>query len=468
MTASPGRAHASSRPPGRLPPAALALLLLAGPAFGREEPAEPQASRADPGCAEESSPLAPGVCLSADAIAESFGNLRGGLRRGVTGNLRAAAGLGVDLGEVAGLEGWSFQATVFGILGRQPAATLTGSLAAVSNAEALSALRLSELWLERRFGEAGSIRFGQLTADSEFFIAQAASGLVSGTFGWPVGLSANLPSGGAAYPLAAPGVRLALGDPEDGTGLRLGVFSGDPGGRYGAETDPQRHNRFGTNVSTAGGAFLILEGVIGPEAPKKGEPRPWVVRLGGWHHTGGFDDPRRDDGSAPGGSGLLADPASSGVPRRHPNDQGAYAVGEVTAWRGEGSDLSLFARVSAAPGDRNLIGLYADAGLAWRGPIQGRSDDLASLGVAYARAGRDGRAADRDRNAFAGTSLPVRDGEWLVEANYDLALRDAHFHVQPVVQWIHHPGAGIPDDRYAEDRRLRDAFVLGLPLRARL
>ncbi|UFN50878.1 carbohydrate porin [Roseomonas sp. OT10] len=462
----PGESGSRGRQPGR---ALVAFALLLLPATPRAETAGPEADGTD--CAEEALSIGRGTCLSASVIAESFANLQGGLRRGITGLGRGAAGLNVDLGAAtrsAALAGWSLQATAFAIYGRQPSATLTGSLEPVSNAEALSTLRLSELWLERRFGGAGSLRFGQLTADSEFFIAQAASGFVGGTFGWPASLATALPSGGPAYPLAAPGVRVALGDPEEGSGLRLGVYGGDPGGRHGPDTDPQRHNRYGTTFSTAGGAFLILEGVVGAPAPGQGRPRPWVARLGGWVHTGRFDDLRRDDGSVAGGSGLLADPASSGVPRRHAGNQGAYAVGEVTAWRSATSDISLFARISAAPGDRNPLAFYADGGLAWHGPVPGRPQDLASLGIAYARTGGAGRAADRDRNALAGLDLPVRDGELTAEANYDLSLRDDRFHIQPVVQWIRHPGAGIPDERSGEDRRLRDALVLGLRLRARL
>ena len=40
----------------------------------------------------------------------------------------------------------------------------TGGLAPASNIEAVSTVRLYELWAERSFGEAGSIRFGQLAA----------------------------------------------------------------------------------------------------------------------------------------------------------------------------------------------------------------------------------------------------------------------------------------------------------------
>ena len=49
---------------------------------------------------------------------------------------------------------------------------------------------------------------GQIAADDEFITSQYASIFVNATFGWPDLTSANLPSGGPAYPLATPGVRV--------------------------------------------------------------------------------------------------------------------------------------------------------------------------------------------------------------------------------------------------------------------
>jgi porin len=421
----------------------LALLAcLASPSLAQDVPA-----RGGQPC-DEGTAIATGTCLSAEGLVDGFANLRGGLRRGVAGLGQVKLGLGVDLGAAAGLDGWSFQASAFGIFGRQPTPTLVGNLAPLSNAEALSTFRLSELWLERGFEGVGSIRFGQLTGDTEFMAADAADGLMNGTFGWPLALSTALPSGGPAYPFAAPGIRLALGDPDKGSGVRLALFSGDPGGRVPAGTDPQRHNRYGTNFSFAGGALYMAEGVVGAPAPEAGEPRPWVGKLGGWYHTGGFDDQRGDATTLP----------------RHPNNYGGYAIGEVTLWREGMSSLAAFARASATPSNRNLLGFYADGGFAWRAPF-GRAADTASIGIAYARTGKEGRAADRAAQQFD-SAIPVRDREMVLEANYEFGLVPDHLFIRPGVQWISHPGAGIPDERYSSDTRLRNAVVLGLRLRA--
>ncbi len=432
------------------------------------------ASRGEQPCAEGRA-IGTGACLSGEVLADGFANTRGGVRRDVAAFGQAKVGLGLDLGAVpwlegAGLDGWSFQATAFGIYGRQPTPTLVGGLAALSNAEALSTFRLSELWLERRFEDLGSIRFGQLAADSEFFTAASAGGLTNGTFGWPLATSTALPSGGPAYPFAAPGVRLALGDPDEGSGLRAAIFPGDPGGRYGAGTDPQRHNRYGTNFSLAGGAFMIAEAVAGASAPEGSDVQPWVGKLGGWYHNGGFEDQRGNIDTILGGptsSGILDDATAEEAPvRRRRNNHGGYAIGEVTLWRGEGASLATFARASVTPSSRNLLGFYADAGVAWRGPF-GQESDTVSVGAAYARPGSDGRDLDRALRA-GGAAQPVRSREFVLEANYDHAVVPSRLFVRPMVQWISNPGAGIPDDRYRADAALRDALVLGVRVRATL
>lgn len=422
---------------------ALALLALA---LSAAWPA--QAEDATTGC-EEGRELTPGLCAQVEGALDAIGNVRGGVRRGVAAMGQLRLDLAADLGVLAGLEDWHAGISAAGILGRQPAPTLVGSMVPVSNLEALSTIRLYDLWVERRFDDWGSLRLGQMSVDSEFATADTAGNLVNGTFGWGTALDA-LPYG------AAPGMRLALGDPESGSGLRLAVFSGDADGRYGEATDPERHNRHGTVFSTAGGAFMIAEAVTGGAAPEgEDSPRPWLLKLGGWYHNGGFDSPRIDE------TGLsLADPASSGVARRFGNNHGVYAVGEAVPWRGEDSHLSLFTRVFAQPADRNAVDLQIDGGLAWHGPF-GRGEDTLSLGLSWARIGKDTRDADRAQIAF-GALRPVREHETVLELNYDLAVIPDRLSLRPLVQFLFNPAAGEPDERRDATRPLPDALLLGL------
>lgn len=410
----------------------------------------------------EGADIGSGLCLSLEATFDAVQNLRGGIRSGPAAIGQIRAGLTADFERMAGLEGWTGAVSVYGIYGRQPTPTRVGSLAPVSNIEALSTVRLYDLWLQRSFGEWGSIRFGQLAADSEFAVADAAANLVNGTFGWPVALAGALPAGGPAYPLATLGARLALGDPDGATGLRIAAFSGNPGGQYGVDTDPQRHNRYGTTFSTSGGMFAIAEAVTGGAAPDEGDgPRSWVLKLGGWFHNGGLDSVLFDD------AGLsLADPAGSGVPRRFANNYGLYGVGEVTLWRGEDGWLAAFGRAFTQPDDRNAVSWQVDGGLAWHGPF-GRPEDTLSLGVSWARIGNESRDYDRDVNAF-GTPWPVRNHETVLEANYDYTVIKDRLSIRPLVQVYLNPAAGEPNEQRGPDTSLPDAVVIGLRMVARL
>src|SRR5215210_5253378 len=109
-----------------------------------------------------------------------------------------------------------------------------------SGIEALPSTRLYELWLEQKFfNDRIAVRAGQLAADTEFLVSQQATLFVNATFGWPAITAANLPSGGPAYPLATPGVRLKVA-PTDELSFLAAIFNGDPAGP--GPGDPQRNN----------------------------------------------------------------------------------------------------------------------------------------------------------------------------------------------------------------------------------
>ena len=416
----------------------------------------PAASAEEEAACEAGQALMPGLCVSAVGTLDAVGNLAGGIRTGAAAIGQVRLGMTADFERLAGLEGWRGAISILGIYGRQPTPTRVGSLATVSNIEALSAVRLNEVWLERSFGDWGSIRFGQLAADGEFATAYGAGALVNGTFGWAAALAGALPAGGPAYPLSSPAVRVNLGQPDTGTGLRLAMFSGNPGGQYGEETSAQLANRYGTNFSTAGGIFYIGEVVTGGDSPDRDEgPRIWVLKLGGWYHNGGFNSVSTDD------TGLsLASPESTGVPRSYGGNYGGYAIGEVTLWRGEEGWLALFGRAFTQPQDRNAISLQLDGGLAWRGPF-GREDDTISLGVSWARIGNQSRDYDRELIAY-GAIRPVRSYETLLEANYDAAVVKDRLSVRPFVQVLFNPAAGEPNAQRNAETALPNALVLGL------
>ena len=109
----------------------------------------------------------------------------------------------------------------------------------VSNLEATDATRLFELWFEQHlYDDKLLVKFGQLAADEEFVTSDGGGFFLNGTWGWPSYTAADMPSGGPAYPLATPGVRVAVA-PTDKLTVLAAVYNGDPVGPN-CNGDPQR------------------------------------------------------------------------------------------------------------------------------------------------------------------------------------------------------------------------------------
>jgi porin len=185
-----------------------------------------------------------------------------------------------------------------------------------------------------------------------------------------------------------------------------------------------------------------------------------TVKLGGWYHFGKFDDQHFDvDGKS------LADPSSKGMARTHRGDHGVYGVIDQMLWRLPGDDpkkgVGAFARASWSPSDRNLIDLYADAGVNFMGLWKKRPDDNFGLAASFSQLSPDLRGFDRERAFFAKTALPLRNYELVVELTYQAQIV-AGWTIQPDFQYIFHPGGGVVDPIDPYVGRIPDATVFGL------
>src|SRR3954470_7846132 len=112
--------------------------------------------------------------------------------------------------KLVGWEGGAVHFNTFAIHGRGLSRYNLNNILTASDIEALSTVRLSELWYEHRFFDKIYIRAGQLAADQEFLTSKLAGLFINGTFGWSGITGVDLPSGGPAYPFASPGARLKL------------------------------------------------------------------------------------------------------------------------------------------------------------------------------------------------------------------------------------------------------------------
>ncbi len=395
-----------------------------------------------------------GITYSLTYIGETLGVAAGGQRRGAIYEGRLDAQLDVDFEKLAGFSGLAFHTNAYQIHGHGLSRYYLGNLFVTSGIEALSSTRLFELWLEQKFLEDKlAIRAGQLAADTEFLVSQYAGLFVNSTFGWPGITAANLPSGGPAYPLATPGIRLKVA-PTPRFSAMLGVFNGDPAGP--GPGDPQRNNGSGVEFRARDPTLVIGEAAFGYGGK---DTLSGQVKFGGWAHLGRFGSPRFDASG-----GALADPNGSGIARRFRGDYGLYGVIDQLLYRVPGTEdggLGVFARVSGSPGDRNLVDVYVDGGLTYKGLIPGRPNDTFGVSASYARVSDAYRGFDRDGVVFGAIPSPIRSSEAVVEVTYQAQIVPG-WTVQPDFQYIFRPGGGVVNPRSPVVSLEKDAAIVGL------
>lgn len=373
-------------------------------------------------------------------------NVHGGTRQGLVDQGKIEGALTIDLEKAAGWQGLSLFANGFQIhnTGRFRR-DYVGGINTIAAIEGTSTIRLSELWLEQKLPDGKtSIRFGQLAADVEFFFSGLSAMFLQSD--WPTIAAVNLPSGGPAYPLSTPGVRLKF-DPTASTSLLLAVLNGDPAGP--GTGDEQLRNRYGLNFRTTDPALVIGEAQFRNNTGKEDTGRASTLKLGAWGHFGSFEDRRiAVDGT------LLADPGGSGQPKRHTGNAGVYGVVEQQLYRPRGGDaesgISVYGRISASPSDRNLVDFYLDGGIVFAGLILDRPDDRFGVGLIYSRFSDGVRGFDRDLASFGITPTAFRDFEANVELSYHAHI-NPNLVLQPTVQYVWHPNGDAG----------RDALVVG-------
>lgn len=400
-----------------------------------------------------------GITFSLTYLGEVLGNATGGQKRGATYQGRLDLQVDADLDRLLGWQGATFHTNVYQIHGRGLTRYYLGNLLTTSGIEALPTTRLYELWIEQKlFGDHVAVRAGQLGADTEFLVSQYAALFVNATYGWPAIAAANLPSGGPAYPQTTPGIRVKL-QPSDEIAVLLAVFNGDPAGPGGLK-DPQLRDHSGFELRTSDPPLFIGELQYAYNQGKDSPGLPGTLKIGGWHHFGRFDSRRF------GGDGLLiADPTGSGIARRLRGNDGLYAVFDQLIYRPPGTSdagIGVFVRASGSPDDRNLISVYLDGGLTFKGLIEGRPDDTFGVSGAYAQIARGVRGFDRDVNVFSPDVVtPVRSSEALVEVTYQATIVPG-WTVQPDFQYVFRPGAGAANPRDPDGRPTKDAAIFGL------
>lgn len=420
-----------------------------------------------------------GIKIRLTETSAVWGNVTGGIKRGVVYNGLTELGVELDTGKMGLWQGGLLVMSALQIHGRGPSANLVGNaFHPVATTEATRATRLYDLYYEQSlFDERLSIRVGQFRADSEFILSQygpvdedddglplasATELFMNGTFGFPAIAASGLPQGGPAYPMGALGVRVKV-RPTDNFTVLAAVFNGLTAGR--GSINPQELNANGARFPIGDGYTAFLEAQYAINQGRFGPGLPGMYRIGAWYNNYGVDDLRYDN------SGLsLADPASNGNPYRYRSTYGFYIGGDQMIWRpeGEGKDkgIGVFARVMGGPGDRNPLSFYVNGGVTWKGMIPGRDDDVFGLGFAYAKVGAAARGYDSDTAFFnPGNFSPIRSHETVIEATYAFQATPWWI-IKPDIQYVIRPGGGVPNPN-DPTKIIGNALVLGLATQIR-
>jgi porin len=289
-----------------------------------------------------------------------------------------------------------------------------GDLQTLRNLESPDDFKLYEAYLEQRIGAATTLSLGLHDMNTVFADMATASLFHHSSFGIQPDVSQTGPS---IFPTTALGAVLTSELPRDLL-LEAGVYDGVPG-------DPAHprgtHVRFGSHD----GLYSIAQLT--------------------WRQGGGIDGGGADWAIAAWtNSARFADPAG----RERESNWGGYSTYERQLWNGgAGADLSGFAQLGWAQGDRNGVERYFGAGLVWTSPFPHRRPaDRLGFAVGNAALSRIQRDVE--------PGLP--GAEWAFELTYSAVLARGVV-LEPDIQYVRHPAAQ-PGARDARVMALRLVF----------
>jgi porin len=361
-----------------------------------------------------------GITFNVQYAAEVWSNVTGGESTGtVYTGLMTLQG-NVDLQKLLGWQGASVSTRWYWLSGQDISATNLGNnIFTVSNIAGFPTFRMSELWFQQTFmNDRISIRMGQLAADSQFGVSTYETVFLNGTFAWSPDLYTNIPNGGPAYPMGAPGVQLAL-TPLTWLTYQGAVFQGN--------VFAQNVNRHGFrwHLSPSNGYFSIHELNFSMNQGTESSGLPGTFKIGGWFDTAA--DPDASSTQAWNyGLYFIADQMLYRVPQPGSVSVIANNAKQTAAPSLTDKGLGIFAYIGLAPRNSSVINFYVDGGLNYKGLFPTRDNDVLGVGFAYGHLNNNPQGNE-------GSSNPGY--EMVLEATYQIML-NPWLSLQPDVQYV--------------------------------
>jgi porin len=264
---------------------------------------------------------------------------------------------------------------------------LTGDLQVISNIENGNYTFLENLMFRQNIANI-SILVGLQDLNAEFCASEYGGAFTNSSFGIHSTFPLNF--GVPIYPKTALAIE-GLFALNDNFSFKVSLFDGDAGS---LEDDP--HN-FDWSVSAEEG-FLTVEEL----EYKSTSGKLTDIKIGGFSHSGEFNDMDGDSSAIKGDFGL-------------------YAIVDKQLYEDSSRSIGVFGQLAIFPSKANFNSAYYGGGVTISGIFAKRADDCLALGLACSQ-------------LFDNTY------ECDIECNYNLALID-HVSLQPAFHYIIHPGA---------------------------
>jgi len=363
-----------------------------------------------------------GITFNTQYTAETWGNPVGGISSGAVYTGQMSFQGNIDLQKLLGWRGASFSTRWYWLSGQDISAKYVGNIFTVSNIAGSPTVRMNELWFQQKFlGDRISIRAGQMGADSEFYVSTQSIIFLNGALSWSPTLFTNTPNGGPAYPMSAPGIRLAV-TPVDWLSYNGAVFQGNP---FAQDVN---HHGFRWDLSASNGYFSIHELAFQLNQEPGSRGLPATFKIGGWFDT--VPDPNANN-TQPWSYGFyfVADQMLYRVPRSDSLPVTDNKGQRPTPVSPTDKGLGAFTHIGLSPQNSSFINFYIDGGLTYKGLIPSRDNDVLGVAVGY------GHLKNNPQDNKGGSNPNYEMG---LEAAYQIELA-TWLSLQPDLQYVIHP-----------------------------
>jgi porin len=370
-----------------------------------------------------------GIDLTGGYAMEYLGNPVGGKSQGSTYVHNILLQGDFDLEKLVGVPDSSLRARFSQRSGDSLTNQHIGNAFSVQQLYGGQTYRLVELqMIHALFDDRLNLTYGRLAATNDFLTSPLYCQFVSNAFcGQPPPPFFNLPDGITAYPVATWGAR-ARANPTPDTYLMVGVYDGDPA--------QQGRDDHGVNFSFGDNGVLVLSEV--GYTPEQGLfDLPGHYKLGGYYHSGDFNEVARDsNGNNVFVSGLAGAQFSG--------NSGYYILLDQMFYREqEAQDQGLYGfvvLVLAPDENENEIPYFYSAGLIYQGLLDFRPQDKTTIGMTT------GWFSDKLSDAQHNAGLERQNAETVFEINHQVQVTPAVY-VRPDLQYVYRPnGRGDIDN----------------------